>query len=125
MTVVPDLPTSGASTTFTVRCGPRPAPVATVEVAGDLDRSAALGFRVLLREFVGDAHVVIDLTRCDNVDDAGRSALMGAVHRICHAGGEIDVVGARASMEAELVAAGAATHVRQWPAVATTDPGCD
>lgn len=96
-----------ANTTFTVTIGTRLVPKARIEVDGVLDRSAAHGFRALLHEFVGDPLVVIELTGCTSVDEAGVGALAGAVHGIREAGGTTMIVGASELVRDEIVAVGA------------------
>src|SRR5690606_29059711 len=78
-----------ARTTFTVRGAARHGGAVRIEVNGDLEATAALGFRVVMREFAGDPEVVIDLTGCDRVDAAGRLALDRAVAGIRRAGGAV------------------------------------
>ncbi len=95
------------TTSFTVWIGNRREPKARIEVDGVLDRLSVHGFRALMREFVDDPTVVIDLTRCRSVDEAGVGALTGAVHGIRQAGGTTVIFGASALVRDEIEAAGA------------------
>ncbi len=113
----------GSAATFTVRGparGPRSSAVAVrcptvIEVAGDLDRGAAMGFRVLMREFIGDPRVAIDLSRCQSIDESGLGALIGGVRRIRDAGGDAWVSGVTGAIAATLASSGAGQFLHRRP----------
>jgi anti-anti-sigma factor len=85
-------------TTFTLRIGTRKAPMARIEVDGPIDRSSVPGIHAVLREFIGDRHVVIDLTGCTTIDEAGAAALASSLRAIRRAGGTTAIVGCQASV---------------------------
>lgn len=86
-----------------------------IEVAGALDHGAAIGFRVLMREFIGDPRVAIDLGRCQSIDEAGLGTLIGGVRRIREAGGEAWVSGVSDAVAAMLASTGADEFLRRRP----------
>ena len=92
-------------TSFTIHSGTRFAPLATIEVHGELDSASAAGFRAVMRDFVGDPDVTIDLAGCRFIDLAGIEALAGAIRGVCDGGGDARVVGASPKVRFALRAA--------------------
>ena len=63
-----------------------------LEVVGELDAGASVGFWAVAQSYVGDREVIIDLTRCHVIDSAGRVAVEGVERQIRHAGGTVAVL---------------------------------
>lgn len=107
--------TTATKTSFVIRSGTRRSPVATVQVHGELDATAAVGFRAVMRDFIGDPDVTVDLAGCRFIDSVGIGALAGAIRRICDAGGLARVVAASPTVRFALRAAKAESLLAPEP----------
>ncbi|MBW8826476.1 MAG: STAS domain-containing protein [Acidobacteria bacterium] len=104
---------SVALTSFTVRGGSSAVGASIIEVSGPLTATAVAGFRVLLRQFVGDPCVTIDLSRCTEIDGPGTDALASIVSRVRAAGGVAAVVGETGAVELVLRTSGVLEAIRR------------
>jgi anti-anti-sigma factor len=91
------------------------ASMTVVEVAGEFDRGACAGFRVLMRDYIGDRQVALDLSRCLSIDVVAVGALVGAVRRIREAGGDAWIFDVQDQVIDTLHAAGADDFLRSAP----------
>ena len=76
-----------AAATFTIT-GRRPV---VVQVVGAFDSSVGVGFLAVIDALIGEAEVVIDVSRCSMVDLGAAKVLTRGLDRITAAGGTVSI----------------------------------